>query len=162
LQINGKLDRTMGGPSVKQFIQTPGIHVTPNVDYAHFPVDDRANYRRCIYRFIFRTLPDPFLEAMDCPDASQQAPVRSSSITALQALSLLNNPFIVRQYEHLAARLEQDETTRAGQIRRLYRLALGREARELEIGALVQHAERFGLASACRVVLNSNEFLFAP
>src|SRR5262249_1705553 len=137
-------------------------HVTPNVDYAHFPVDDPANYRRSIYRFIFRTLPDPLLEAMDCPDASQQAPVRSSSLTALQALSLLNNPFILRQYEHLATRLEEDETTRAGQIRLLFRLALGREAREPEIEALVQHAERFGLASACRVLLNSNEFLFVP
>jgi hypothetical protein len=162
LQIGGKLDRSMGGPSVKQFIQTPGIHVTPNVDYTHFPADDPANYRRSIYRFIFRTLPDPLLEAMDCPDASQQAPVRSSSITALQALSLLNNPFIVRQYELLAARLERDEKYRDDQVRLLYRLALGREAREAEITALMQHVERFGLASACRVVLNSNEFLFVP
>jgi hypothetical protein len=162
LQINARLDRTMGGPSVKQFIQTPGIHVTPNVDYAHFSVDDPANYRRCIYRFIFRTLPDPFLEAMDCPDASQQAAVRSSSITALQALSLLNNPFIARQYERLAARLEKEEKTCSGRVRLLYSLALGREARDPEITMLVQHAERFGLASACRVVLNSNEFLFVP
>jgi hypothetical protein len=162
LQIDGKLDRTMGGPSMKQFIQTPGIHVTPNVDYAHFPVDDPANYRRSIYRFIFRTLPDPLLEAMDCPDASQQAPVRSSSITALQALSLLNNPFIVRQYEHLATRLQRDESTPGGQICLLYRLAIGREASEPETAALLQHSERFGLASACRVLLNSNEFLFVP
>jgi hypothetical protein len=162
LQINGKLDNKMYGPSVKQFIQTPGIHVTPNVDYANFPVDDPANYRRCIYRFIFRTLPDPFLESMDCPDASQQAPVRTSSVTALQALSMLNNPFLVRQCEHLAARLGQREKGLAGQIHLLIRAALGREARLDESTALVQHAERFGLASACRVILNSNEFLFVP
>jgi len=162
LQINGNLDRTMYGPSVKQFIQTPGIHVTPNVDYAHFPVDDPANYRRCIYRFIFRTLPDPFLEAMDCPDASQQAPVRSSSVTALQALSMLNNAFQVRQFEHVAARLEREDKTREGQIQLLFRLALGREARESEVAALAEHIQRYGLASACRVVLNSNEFLFVP
>ena len=29
----GKLDRTMGGPSVKQFNISPGVHVTPKVDY---------------------------------------------------------------------------------------------------------------------------------
>src|SRR5262249_12606633 len=86
LHASGKLDVTMGGPSVKQFIQTPGIHVTPNVDYANFNVDDRANYRRSVYRFIFRTLPDPFMETLDCPDGSQLTPVRSASVTALQAL----------------------------------------------------------------------------
>src|SRR5262249_37104949 len=138
------------------------IHVTPNVDYAHFPVDNPANYRRCIYRFIFRTLPDPFLEAMDCPDGSQQAPVRSSSVTALQALSMLNNPFLVRQYEQLATRLEKLESTWEAQIQLLFRLSLGREARDQEMAALVEHVQRFGLASACRVVLNSNEFLFVP
>src|SRR5204863_3814381 len=39
LLISGKLDRAMGGPSVRQFIQTPGVHVTPNVDYLHFNPD---------------------------------------------------------------------------------------------------------------------------
>src|SRR5262249_25084264 len=36
LQASGKLLPIMGGPSVKQFIQSPGIHVTPNVDYLNF------------------------------------------------------------------------------------------------------------------------------
>src|SRR5205085_9236913 len=33
LQVSDQLDPTMGGPSVKQFIETPGVHVTPNVAY---------------------------------------------------------------------------------------------------------------------------------
>src|SRR5262249_11398820 len=36
LRISGKLDLTPGGPSVKQFVQSPGIHVTPVVDYLSF------------------------------------------------------------------------------------------------------------------------------
>ncbi len=35
----GRLDCTMGGPSVKQFIEKPGIHVTPSVDYVAFDPD---------------------------------------------------------------------------------------------------------------------------
>ncbi len=162
LLVSGKLDRKMGGPSVKQFIQTPGIHVTPNVDYANFNVDDPALNRRSIYRFLFRTLPDPFMEALDHPDASQQAPVRSESITAPQALAMLNNKFIIRQCEHLADRLRRNSGDPKAQIRRLYELALLREPKPREIDLLVEHARRFGLAAACRVILNSNEFVFVP
>ncbi len=97
LSIAGKLDLTMGGPSVKQFVESPGIHVTPKVDYVSFDVDSPASSRRSIYRFLFRTLPDPFMETMDCPDASQLAPRRESSVTALQALAMLNDRFIVRR-----------------------------------------------------------------
>src|SRR5262249_19511219 len=140
LQLSGKLDRTMGGPSVKQFIQTPGVHVTPLVDYAKFNVDDPANHRRSVYRFLFRTLPAPFMASMDCPDCSQQTPVRTSSMTALQALALLNDKFMVRQCEHLAARLEREEPTRDGQVRRLCELALCREPKPNELAALSAHA----------------------
>ena len=105
LQVSGKLDLTMGGPSVKQFIQTPGIHVTPIVDYRASTSTRRA-YRRSVYRFLFRTLPDPLMESLDCPDGSQLAPTRNASMTALQALSLLDNRFIVRQSEHTAARFD--------------------------------------------------------
>ena len=40
LRISGKLDPKMGGPSVKQFHLSKGIHVTPNVDYVNFDPDD--------------------------------------------------------------------------------------------------------------------------
>src|SRR5437868_9289019 len=53
LLASGKLDRTMGGPSVKQFNQGPGVHVTPLVDYLNFDVDRPENYRRSVYRFLF-------------------------------------------------------------------------------------------------------------
>ena len=36
------------------------------------------------------TRPDPLLDVFDCPDASQSAPVRSASLSALQALALWN------------------------------------------------------------------------
>src|SRR5262249_22865401 len=100
LAVSGKLGRAVGGPSVKHVVQSPGIHVTPKVDYGAFNVDGPGAYRRSVYRFVFRTLPDPFMEALDCPDGSQFAPVRSNSVTALQALAMLNDRFMVRQCEH--------------------------------------------------------------
>ncbi len=162
LCATGMLDEKMGGPSVKQFIQKPGIHVTPVVDYANFSVDEPANHRRSVYRFLFRTLPDPFMEAMDFPDASQQAPVRASSMTALQSLAMLNNKFMIRQSERLAERLVGESSKPADQIRRLYELTLNRDPRPFEIERLVSHAEKFDMASVCRVILNSNEFVFVP
>jgi Protein of unknown function (DUF1553)/Protein of unknown function (DUF1549)/Planctomycete cytochrome C len=162
LQTSGKLDLTMGGPSVKQFIQTPGIHVTPNVDYAGFDIDASANYRRSVYRFLFRTLPDPFMEAMDCPDASQLAPVRSSSVGALQALAMLNDRFIVRQSEHTAARLQKLSAEPGEQIRQLFQLALLRDPTAAERDRWLAYANKHGLANTCRIMFNTNEFLFIP
>ncbi|HVV98848.1 MAG TPA: DUF1549 and DUF1553 domain-containing protein, partial [Planctomycetaceae bacterium] len=160
LQATGKLDLTMGGPSVKQFIQTPGIHVTPMVDYINFDVDRPESYRRSVYRFIFRTLPDPFMESFDCADASQLTPARNVSVTALQALAMLNNRFVVRQSEHLADRITQRTADPAAQINALYEYVLQRPPREEERTALQTYAAKHGLANACRVLLNSNEFLF--
>lgn len=160
LEATGMLDLTMGGPSVKQFLLSPGKHVTPEVDYVNFNPDDPANFRRSIYRFLFRTLPDPFMESMDCPDASQLTPVRSTSVTALQALSMLNDKFIVRQCEHLAERAARDSPDLAVQIGRIYDLALNRPATPKEIEVLSAYAQKHGLANACRVVINSNEFMF--
>ncbi len=161
LTVSGKLDATMGGPSVKHFKQSKGIHVTPIVDYLAFNVDNPGSYRRSIYRFVFRTLPDPFLDVLDCPDASQFTPARSSSITALQALALLNDRFMVRQAEHFAARLREEAGENVSdQIRRAYRIALARQATPHERELLASYAQRFGLAAACRVIFNCNEFMF--
>jgi Protein of unknown function (DUF1553)/Protein of unknown function (DUF1549)/Planctomycete cytochrome C len=162
LRTTGKIDYTMGGPSVKHFTQSKGIHVTVNADYNGFDLDGPGAYRRSIYRFIFRTLPDPFLEALDCPDASQFTPARTNSITPLQALALLNDRFTVRQAEHFAARVEGEARDREGQVRRAFLLALGRPATQREVKLLADHAARHGMAHACRVLFNCNEFMFVP
>lgn len=160
LQVSGKLDLTMGGPSVKQFIQSPGIHVTPVVDYLHFDVDSQASYRRSVYRFLFRTMPDPFMDSMDCPDSSQLSPKRNASVTALQALAMLNDHFIVRQSEHFATRVAAMGKDIHSQVEAAYLLALGRSPTAEEVDAVSAYVDRHGLANACRLLLNSNEFMF--
>jgi mono/diheme cytochrome c family protein len=156
----GKLDRAMGGPSVRQFIQKPGIHVTPVVDYLHFDVDRAENRRRSVYRFIFRTLPDPFMEALDCPDSSQLTPARNGSVSALQALAMLNNKIMVRMSEHLAERAARAGPDLATRVEAVYQLVLGRKPTQRESEAVTKYAAKHGLANACRILLNSNEFMF--
>ncbi|MCC7425160.1 MAG: PSD1 domain-containing protein [Planctomycetaceae bacterium] len=160
LAVAGTLDTRMGGPSVRQFIQTPGIHVTPNVDYQNFAIDDPANHRRSVYRFIFRTIPDPFMDALDCPDASQLTPKRNVSLTALQALALWNDKFVVRQCERMAASLVPEPADPAAQVDTVIRRIFGRAPTEKERQFLPGYAAKHGWANACRVLINSNEFVF--
>ena len=84
LTTTGKLDLTMGGPSDRQFALSPGSHVTPIIDYRDFDVDGAAARRRGVYRFLFRTLPDPFQDALDCPSGDQITPARGNSVTVQQ------------------------------------------------------------------------------
>ena len=161
LRVSGRLDPTMGGPSVRHFKQSPGIHRTPKVNYAAFDPDSPGAHRRSVYRFVFRTLPDPFMDVLDCPDASQFAAARASSVTVLQALALLNDRFMVRLSEHFAERVRAAGPLDA-QVRQAYRLALGRAPAERERARLADYAARHGMANACRLLLNCNEFLFVP
>jgi hypothetical protein len=113
-----------------------------------------------VYRFVFRTLPDPFLEALDCPDASQLTQARNVSVTAPQALALLNDKFMVRMSEHLAVRATKAAPDLPAQVGAVYRFALGREPTAKESALLTEYAKKHGLANLCRMVLNCNEFVF--
>ena len=159
LSLSGMLDNTMGGPSARQFHTSKGVHLTPVVEYLKFDPDAGANLRRSVYRFVFRTVPDPLMQALDCPDASQLAPQREDSVTSLQALALLNHHFFVRQAEHIAADLERRIGTRPLQIEELFLRAYGRSPTVEESERITQFTRVHGLANTCRVILNSSEFL---
>jgi len=160
LQLAGNADLKMGGPSARHFNMSKGVHVTPNLDYDRFDPDSPANFRRSVYRFVFRTVPDPLMQLMDCPDASQHAPKRESSVTALQALAMLNNRFLVRQSERLAKRLRYESSSLSTQVRELFELAYHRDPEPEEGRLVLALAREHGLANACRVILNSSEFIF--
>ncbi|HMC59530.1 MAG TPA: DUF1553 domain-containing protein, partial [Candidatus Solibacter sp.] len=158
LSVSGKLDLTMGGPSAEQF-WFKDDH-SPTYDYARFDIDSPASYRRSVYRFLVRSVPDPFMDSLDCPDASLITAKRNITITAIQALAQLNNPFMVRQAEHLAARVTHLAAERDQQIAWLYRLALGRNPDGRETRRLAEFAAQHGLENAARAMLNTSEFLF--
>ncbi len=161
LAMSGRLDRTAGGTSDQQFDMKPGIHVTPLVDYTKFDWDRPQGHRRSVYRFNFRTLPDPLVTCLDGADASQLTPKRTESVTALQALALLNNEFMLVHASAMAARLEKLTTDRTKQIGLACELVWCRPPTRSEQESLSTYSTNHGLANLCRVLFNSNEFLFA-
>jgi hypothetical protein len=160
LQIAGALDLRMGGPSDRQFDLQPGHHVTPKVDYAKFDVNAPEARRRSVYRFLFRTLPDPFMDALDCPAGDQLTPVRNASVTVQQALAMWNDAFVANYAERMAERLENHSKQLDEQITFGCKLVWNREPTRDESSHLRTYAQRHGLANLCRVLLNSNEFMF--
>ena len=85
------------------------------------------------------------------PDGGAITPVRSQSTTAIQAFALLNNAFVIRQCELIAAR--------AANVPQMFRLLLQREPTREEATRFTDYAQQHGLPNACHVIINSNEFL---
>lgn len=159
LQVAGKLDPTMGGPSFQDFVIEHPEH-SPHYEYHLHDPNDPRTHRRSIYRFIVRSQPQPFMATLDCADPSIRVDKRNESLSPLQALALLNNGFMVAMSQHCAARLERERDDRSSQVVRLFELSLGREPTDEERSAIESHIAKHGLANACRLVFNLNEFSF--
>ena len=158
LYISGKLDMTMGGPGFDAFVYEDDH--SPRYLYADLDPDESSAYRRSVYRFIVRSVPDPFMTSLDCADPSQSVPVRNQTLTAIQALAFLNNPMVVRQAGILADRVESLSKDRSAQMVLLYRLALNRPPTSDEFDMLLPYIEEYGMPAACRLILNTNEFVY--
>jgi hypothetical protein len=99
-----------------------------------------------------RSQQQPFMTVLDCADPSMRVDKRNESLSPLQALAMMNNGLTVTMAKHFAGH--------AGSVRRAFQLALAREPKLDELGALEDYAKREGLENACRVILNLNEFTF--
>jgi hypothetical protein len=102
------------------------------------------------------------MTALDFPDLGLLAPNRTFSASPLQSLALMNNPFVLHQSQSTSERLQREHSVLEDQIRQLLELAYQRPPRDTELGALKAYATEHGLAALCRIVFNSNEFLFIP
>jgi hypothetical protein len=109
---------------------------------------------------IVRSVPDPFMMTLDCADSSAMVAKRNETVTPLQSLALLNNKFMVRMTESFARRIEPLGPTTKERLTAAWRLAFVREPEDAELASLVEYADRHGLASACRLIFNMNEFVF--
>jgi hypothetical protein len=156
LAVSGKLDLTAGGPGFDLF-EPNGNYVkvyTPKKEFGP------AEFRRMIYQQKPRMQLDDTFGGFDCPDAGQVAPKRNASTTPLQALNLLNSPFLTQQAGFFAERVAKAATEPADQVRRAFRLAFQREPTDKELSAAVKLVSEHGLPAVCRALLNANEFLY--
>lgn len=157
LFLSGSLREIGGGPAFEPF-RFKDDH-SPIYDHEELSkVLDPATWRRTIYRFTVRSVPNPFIECLDGADANASTPVRNATVTPLQALALLHDPFVIDQCERLAATLRCAPDTEQSQ--QAFRRILGRSPSEHERELIAGYAREHGLANLCRFLLNSNEFLF--
>jgi hypothetical protein len=155
LSVSGMMDFKMGGPSFRDFVIERPEH-SPHYQYHLADPDDRSTHRRSVYRFLVRSQPQPFMDALDCADPSLLVEKRGETTTSLQALAMLNNTFMVRLAEHFAKRVEGEEDV----VGKVIGLALGRLATGEERKLLGKYATDHGVAAMCRVVFNLSEFSY--
>ncbi len=156
LTVCGNIDLRMGGPGFDLFEPNDNyVRVfSPKKSFSH------ADSRRMVYLTKHRMQLDDTFGAFDCPDAGQIAPRRTTSTTPLQALNLLNSPFILQQSEIFATRLKREAKTPAAQIKRAFELTLNHPPAKEELAAAVNLVNAEGLPAFCRALLNANEFAY--
>lgn len=158
LAAAGELNAAMGGPGFHDF--RAYVHRTTQF-YEPLDVSGPDVQRRTVYRTWARGGRNPFLDTLDCPDPSTTTPKRSVTTTPLQAMAMWNNAFVLRMAEKLAARVAREAGDEPEeQLDRIYALVLSRPATDDERGVLGDFVEENGLAALCRVLLNSNEFMY--
>jgi hypothetical protein len=117
-------------------------------------------WRRGVYVYRRRSLPYPMFDTFDHPDMSVTAGARNVSTVPTQALTLLNNPFVLSQAKHLADRVRREARPGRAEVDRAYRIVLGRPASEQEIRIGMDLIARQSLESFTHVLLNLDEFLY--
>jgi hypothetical protein len=174
LAVSGRLDRTVGGPSVEVFI-------TPFHDGRGKPKSgplDGAG-RRSIYTKIRRNFLPSFLLAFDMPVPFQAMGRRTVTNVPAQALTLMNDPFVIEQAAVWARKTLRDESLPPEAcIDTMYRQAFGRgptaEERRAAFEFLTAQATQHGVSFAAvprheatwadfaHALINTKEFIFVP
>lgn len=151
LQASGKLDPTIGGKSFR-------IHNVKKT-YAQWEVVNNhgpQTWRRMLYQERMRRVDDQIFTAFDFPDCGQVRAKRPVSTTPLQALNLLNSPFVVDQSQHIATRAQKESPD--SPIERTFQLILKRNPSKQEL----ELSKKVSLKILARSLINSNEFAFLP
>ena len=156
LAVSGQLNLKMYGRGFDLFVKRGGL--TGFTPVQHFSGE---GLRRMIYAHKVRRERDAIFGAFDCPDAGQSTARRRDSTTPIQALNLFNSHFTIEQAKAFAARVKAVAGSDVDkQIQQVYWLALNRKPSQSEVQRARPVVESHGLSTLCRVVFNSNEFLF--
>ncbi len=168
LAVSGRLDRRLHGPSVLPFL-TP--HMEGRGKPQSGPLDGEG--RRSIYINARRNFLTPLLLAFDYPVTFTPIGRRGNSAIPAQALTLMNDPFVVQQAGQWAQQVLRDGGTTADErIESLYAVAFSRPPTDHErhVGRefLEQQAARHGTTAddervwtdLCHVLINVKEFIF--
>ena len=174
LTVSGRLDRTVGGPSVEVFITE--FHDGRGKPKSG-PLDGAG--RRSIYTRIRRNFLPSFLLAFDMPVPFQAMGRRNVTNVPAQALTLMNDPFVTEQATLWAKQTLRDESLPPeDRIDRMYWEAFARgptaEERVTAVEFLATQAAEYGVSFAdqprheatwadlAHALITTKEFIFVP
>jgi hypothetical protein len=182
LVVAGMLNTKSGGPSV--FPDLPEGMAAPRGGWKLSNEDDRN--RRSVYIFVKRNARYPMMEAFDMPDTHESCSRRDVTVTAPQALTMLNDRVALEWARGFAARALATKDP----VETAYRLAYSRVPDSWEkdtvstffhkqksvIESRVQRGEKLALPASlpenvdpayaaafvdfCQMLMNSNEFVY--
>ena len=129
LEVSGRLNLKMGGRGV--FPPLPE-GVDPRGGWKRNEDPDETQ-RRSIYTFVRRNVRYPMFEVFDMPDTHESCPRRATTVTAPQALELLNNELVLDWSRSLAGRVLNDGgMTPESEVDRAYKFTFSRSPTEAE------------------------------
>ena len=139
LRASGLLNETRGGPTI--FPPMPDSILAGSyleIDFWKTAVGaDR--YRRSLYMFRRRSMPDPVLASFDAPNGDSACPRREHSNTPLAALASLNEPVFVEAARALALRvLREGGATDTDRASYAFRLCTARTPKPAEVADLIE------------------------
>jgi hypothetical protein len=159
LVAGGNINLEVGGEPIFPFIPKDVLTGQFRGKWENTP-DGPAAWRRGVYVYRRRSLPYPMFDTFDHPDMNVVAGARNVSTVPTQALTLLNNPFVLTQAERLAARVSAEARNPEAQADLAYRIALGRPPTRAELAIALDLMAEQSLASFTHVLLNLDEFMY--
>ena len=167
LQSSGRLDLRMGGQSFMAAISDEALEGLSMKSGAYKASPPEETRRRSIYMFAKRSLAVPMMTVFDSCDTTAPTGRRDVSTVAPQALTLLNNTWVLEESRAMAERVVALGTTSASRVDTAWRIAFARAPSTTEKQAALEYVEhsRIGddLASwstLCHTLINTNEFIY--
>lgn len=143
LSISGLMHHKLGGPSV--IPPVPQNVLDYNYVYPGYwkAAEGPERYRRALYMFRKRSMPDPVLSSFDAPNGDAACARRIRSNTPLAALTGLNEPIFVEAANGFAMRiLRESPASDLERIEKAYKIATSRSATAEEKSQLIKFLEQ--------------------
>ena len=137
LAMSGLLSSKIGGPSIVPPVPQNVLNYNYIVPDYWTPPTDSERYRRALYVFRKRSMPDPVMSSLDAPNGDFACARRVRSNTPLAALALLNEPVFVEAAQAMALRiLREGGADDASRIQYAFRLCTSRDPKPTESATL--------------------------
>jgi hypothetical protein len=159
LTVGGNLNLAVGGEPIFPFMAKDILAGQYRGKWQNTP-DGPAAWRRGVYVYRRRSLPYPMFDTFDHPDMNVTAGARNVSTVPTQALTLLNNPFVLAQADRFAERLRAATADPEAQVDLAYRIALARPPAAAERDIALELVRSQSLAAFTHVLVNLDEFVY--